>query len=117
MTRTQTTASILAFAAAVAIASPVLAAPLTLWGDDEKVAATVAYQDAELRTPEGAAKVAGRIRTAARQVCGGGDPVVASGARFQRCQHKVIDHALASLDAPLVADALGRAPATSLAKR
>jgi UrcA family protein len=110
-------ASGVAFVAAAAIASPVLAAPLTLWGDDEKVVATVAYQDAELHTSDGAAKVAGRIRVAARHVCGGNDPVVAASHRFARCQHTVIDQAIASLDAPLVADALGRAPAAALAHR
>jgi UrcA family protein len=111
--------SALALAAALTAtaASPAFAAPLAIWGDDEKVAAKVAYEDADLRTTAGAAHIAFRIRTAARQVCGGDNPVVASGVRFQHCQHKAIDQAVATLEAPLVADALGRSPATKLAGR
>jgi UrcA family protein len=110
MTRTQITASALAFAVALAAAAPALAAPLAVSGDDEKVAVTVRYDDAELRSTDGAAKLAFRIRMAARQVCSGGSPLVAIGAHFQSCQHKAIDRAVATLGAPLVADALGRAP-------
>jgi UrcA family protein len=112
MTRTHMTASAVAFAAALAAAAPAFAAPLAIWGDDEKVTAKVTYNDAELRSTEGAAKLAFRIRMAARQVCGGDNPVVMTGAHFLRCQHKAIDQAVASLNAPLVADALGRAPST-----
>jgi UrcA family protein len=113
---TRISLSALTFAAVVA-ASPVLSAPLSVWNDDEKVAVKVAYQDAELRSPAGAARLAFRIRTAARQACGGDNLLVTTGFRFLRCQHRAIDQALATLDAPLVADALGRAPATAVANR
>jgi UrcA family protein len=113
MTRTRMSALALAVALTAAAVSPAVAAPI--WGDDEKVVAKVAYKDAELRTTAGAARIASRIRTAARQVCGGDNPVIASGTRFQHCQHKAIDQAIATLDAPLVANALGRSPATTLA--
>jgi UrcA family protein len=112
MTRISLTALALA---AFAAATPAFSAPLSVWGDDERITAKVSYDTADLRSADGAARIAFRIRIAARQVCGGGNPLVASGARFQHCQHQSIDQALATLNAPLVADALGRTPATTLA--
>ena len=117
MTRTQTTASILVFAAALAAGAPAFAGPLSVRSDDETTSVTVRYDDTETRTAEGASKLAFRIRMAARKVCGGDNPVVVSGSGFQHCQHRAIDRALASLGAPLVADALGRAPTSAVAAR
>ena len=106
-----------ALTAAFVAATPAFAAPLFVRGDDEKVTAKVIYRDAELRTPAGAAQVARRIRTAARQVCGGDNVMMVSSYLFMPCQHRAIDQAIATLGAPLVADALGRAPAARLADR
>ena len=117
MTRTQLTTAALAAAAVFSAAPATFAAPLAIGGGGEKVIAKVRYDDEDLRTAQSAARLALRIRIAARQVCGGDNPVVASGSHFQSCQHKAIDQALASLNAPLVADALGRAPANTLATR
>jgi UrcA family protein len=58
----------------------------------------------------GAKALALRIRVAAAQVCGGEDPVVRLGDGFYRCQEASIGRAVATLDSPLLADALGRAP-------
>jgi UrcA family protein len=97
-----------ALAAALAVTGPAFAAPVSVWSDDEKVSAKVTYAGSELRSAKGASDLARRIRLAARQVCGGNNVLVATGRRFQTCQRDVIDRAVRSLDAPLVAEALGR---------
>jgi UrcA family protein len=113
-----TQASFRAFAVAAALAAtgPAFAAPVSVWSEDEQVYAKVTYADSELRSAKGAADVARRIRSAARRVCGGEDSVLlAMSRRFQTCQRDVIDRAVRRLDAPLVAEALGRG--TNLAGR
>lgn len=104
-------------AAALSVATPALATPLSIWGDDEVNVVRVAYRPDDLHTAAGAAKLAYRIRLAAGRVCGGDAPLVAGSSHFQRCRGRAIDRALAALNAPLVADALGRAPAPALAGR
>jgi UrcA family protein len=118
MTRRQSTASLLTVAVAIAaVSTPALATPLCVWANDERVSVIVHYQDAELQTPAGAAKLASRVRSAAFKVCGGSDPLIFMGAGFGRCQRTAIDRAVATLNAPLVADALGRETGAALAKR
>ena len=117
MTRTHPLAATLTVAAALAAAAPAFAGAQAIWGGDEKVTVTVHYSDADLRNPAGAMRLAERIRLAARRVCGGDDPVVAVGVRFPACQHRAIDRALATIDAPLLADALGRPGNPALATR
>jgi UrcA family protein len=116
MTRMQITASIVALAALVC-AAPAFAEPLKVSDADEKVSVVVHYSDADLHSISGAARMAARIRSAARQVCGGDDPVMTLSNSFPACEHRAVDRALASLDAPLVADALGRAPRSAVAAR
>ena len=108
---TRTLLSALTLCAALAAAGSSAAA------DRELVTAKVAYAHAELTTQAGAADVAARIRQAARQACGGANPLVASGGRFQDCQRRAIARAARHLDAPLVNAALGRIGSTMLADR
>ncbi len=104
-------------AIAVIAGAPASAAPLPVWDDDATVSVTVHYQRAELGTQAGAARLAQRIRLAAREVCGGGDPLARMQFNFDACRRHAIDRAIATLDAPLLADALGRVPAAALAAR
>jgi UrcA family protein len=68
----------------------------------------VRYTPAEAASPEGAQRIAFRIRVAADQACGGANVLVRVGGNFHRCRHEAIDRALRELGAPLVADAMGR---------
>jgi UrcA family protein len=118
MTRISITALAVAAAVCGATAAFAAAAPLCVWADDQKVSVVVHYQDAELRTPAGAAKLAHRIRSAAFKVCGGADdPIILTSSDYQRCERQAVDRSVATLGAPLVADALGRPFATALAGR
>jgi UrcA family protein len=77
-------------------------------GDAESV---VLAKTADLRSPDGAKEVALRVRVAAEAVCGGdSDPVLRSGDGFGRCREAAIDRAVGGLDAPMLAEALGRSP-------
>jgi UrcA family protein len=68
-------------------------------------------KNADLRSPSGAKEAALRVRVAADKVCGGDrDPVLRSGDGFGRCREAAIDRAIGSVDAPLLAEALGRSP-------
>jgi UrcA family protein len=95
----------------------ILTAPASAAPDPTKVATgKLHYVEADLRTRAGAKAFAGRLRVAAAHVCGDDDIVLKTGFRFYRCQERVLDDALARLDAPLVAEALGRNP-SALARR
>jgi UrcA family protein len=116
-TLTHRAACVTALAGALAVAAPAVSAPLTFCDSDEQVTVVVHYVDADLRSPKAAARLANRVRSAARRVCGGDDPVVATGVNFAACQDQAIDRALATLDAPLLVDALGRGPNATVAHR
>ena len=63
---------------------------------------------AEMQTVKGARKVALRLRIAAATVCGGDDPISRLSEDFPKCREDAIDRAISGLNAPLVAEALGR---------
>jgi UrcA family protein len=98
----------IAFAAAAIGASLAMDAAAA----DRKAPATrtVTYAEADLRTAAGARALAFRIRQAAMQVCGGDSLLVRTGTGFYRCTRDTTDHAIAGLNAPLVRQALQRAP-------
>jgi UrcA family protein len=63
--------------------------------------------DADLHTPAGARKLAFRIRVAAYKVCEGGLPHGREAADFDTCRQTAIQRAIAGVDAPMLAQALG----------
>lgn len=73
----------------------------------ETISRSVKYSKAELSTPDGAGRVAARIRYAADHVCGGDSLILRTTRSFERCRRQTLDRAVAELNAPLVAEALG----------
>ena len=67
----------------------------------------IKVKGAELSTPDGARRVALRLRVAAYQVCGGYAPNGREAADFDACRQSAIQRAMAGIDAPLLARALG----------
>jgi UrcA family protein len=74
-------------------------------------AVRIKVTDADLYTPSGAQKLAVRIRMAASTVCGRDLPVA-----FDQCRHVAMQHAIAGVDAPLLAEALGLSETKALAQ-
>jgi len=62
---------------------------------------------ADLNTPDGAQRLAFRIRVAAYNVCGGNFPLGRYAADFDDCRQSAIEHSVAGIDAPVLARALG----------
>jgi UrcA family protein len=62
---------------------------------------------ADLNTPDGARKLALRLRTAAYKVCVGDYPHGREAADFDRCRQSAIERAVAGINAPVLARALG----------
>jgi UrcA family protein len=94
-----------AIAAIVAAAGAVHAQPSV--GEAVRIKVT----DADLYTPSGAQKLAVRIRVAASTVCGRDLPVA-----YDQCRHVAMQHAIAGVDAPLLAQALGLGENRTLAQ-
>ncbi len=114
MTRSNLTTSAAAFCAALSLAGAAAAAPAS--GADTLTHA-VRYTPASLNTTAGAKDFAQRLKNAAYDVCGGEARISHISDSFARCREAAIDRALAGVNAPLVAQALGRAPSTALAER
>jgi UrcA family protein len=78
----------------------------------EPASVVVRTDDVNLHTSSGARLMALRIRNAAAVACGGDvEPValrVSDG--FIRCREAAVDRAVRDLNAPMLADALGRSP-------
>jgi UrcA family protein len=92
-------------------AAPASAASVYMYGESGRNAVTLKYADSDIRTVQGAKALALRVRVAAAQVCGGDElPIVRTGDQFTWCRDAAINRAIAGIDAPLLADALGRAP-------
>ena len=102
-------AAVLGACAALTLGGAAAAAPTD---PTDRVDVIVKTSDVDLRTPDGAKLMALRIRNAAAEACGRqAFPVtVLFSDGFIRCREDAIDRAVATLNAPLVADALGRAP-------
>ena len=62
---------------------------------------------AELSTPDGARKVAFRLRVAAYTVCGGYSPHGREATDFDQCRQSAIERAVSGINAPVLARALG----------
>jgi UrcA family protein len=101
-------AGALTLSAALALGVPSCAGSLAMPGDEERNVIRLKYAEADLQTVRGAKALALRLRVAAAEVCGGESPLVRTGGQFPRCREAAIDRAIATLNAPLLADALGR---------
>ena len=77
----------------------------------------VPYTDLDLNSGAGAQRMARRVEQAADRVCGGS--LLRQGSpRLAQCRRQAIGGAMASLDAPLVRQALNVSPVrTTLARR
>ena len=103
----------LALSAIAAASEPASAAKVYMYGQSGRSVVTLKYADADLHTAQGAKALALRVRVAAAHVCGGDElAIVRTGEQFTWCRDAAIDRALAGVDAPLLAAALGRAPRT-----
>jgi UrcA family protein len=71
---------------------------------------TIRFRFADLQTADRARDVARRIRTAARYVCEGDDPIIRTSSGFDLCVSASVRQAISGLDAPLLAQALGVTP-------
>lgn len=100
---------------ALTLAASATAGDLDVYGGAERMAVNVKVTDSDLHTLAGAKALALRIRVATAQVCGGEDPVIRDSDGFARCQEASIARAVATLNSPLLADALGR-PTQTLAR-
>jgi len=107
-------AGALTLSAALALAAPSNAGNPTIAGDDQRNVITLKYAEADLQTIRGAKALAFRLRVAAADVCGGENPLVRTGNQFAKCREAAIDQAIATLNAPLLADALGRRNASNI---
>ncbi|HVN00146.1 MAG TPA: UrcA family protein [Caulobacteraceae bacterium] len=82
------------------------------------VSQTVRFHDLDTSTSAGAERLAFRIRTAARSLCGGDNPAVRSGLGFEVCVRNSVEHAAMRLDNPMVSAALHVAgPQSAYARR
>jgi len=78
----------------------------------ESTSVVVRTDDVNLHTAAGARLMALRIRNAAASACGGEvEPVaIRFSDGFVRCRDAAVERAVRDLNAPMVADALGRSP-------
>lgn len=74
---------------------------------DQSDAVRIKVTSADLNTPDGARKLAFRLRVAAYRVCGGDVPLGRYAADFDACRQSAVEHAVARIDAPVLARALG----------
>jgi UrcA family protein len=107
-------AGALTLSAALTLGVPACAGSPAMAGDEERNVVRLKYAEADLQTVQGAKALALRLRIAAADVCGGESPLVRTGGQFARCREAAIDRAIAALDAPLLADALGRRISSSI---
>lgn len=99
--------------AVLAAGAPANAASVFMYGEDGRSVVALKYADADLHTARGAKALALRVRVAAAHVCGGDElAIVRTGDQFTWCRNAAIDRAIADVNAPLLADALGRSPRT-----
>src|SRR5580658_2604547 len=104
----------LVLSAALALGAPSSAGTSVMTGGDQRSVIRLKYAQADLQTVRGAKALALRLRIAAADVCGGEFALVRTGNQFARCREAAIDRAITTLNAPLLADALGRRTSPSL---
>jgi|HubBroStandDraft_2_1064218.scaffolds.fasta_scaffold250637_2 UrcA family protein len=103
----------LALSAVLAVGAHAHAGGVDIYEEGGRSVVTLKYVDADIHTVRGARSLAMRVRVAAASVCGADVlPIVRTGDQFARCRNAAIDRAIAGLNAPLLADALGRSPRT-----
>lgn len=100
-------AGALTLSAALALGAPSGVGSPAMAGDEQRNVIRLKYAEADLQTVRGAKALALRLRVAAAEVCGGEDPLVRTGSQFARCREAAIDRAIATMNAPLLAQALG----------
>jgi UrcA family protein len=84
--------------------------------DESPPSKTVKFADLNIQTPEGAKVLYHRIRVAASQVCGDGDPIMRDAVRV--CTDTAIDNAVKKVNAPyLTALRFGNKPNVQLASK
>lgn len=96
-----------ALCAALAVAASANAAGLAAQGEN---AIKLHYTDGEIHSAEGAKVLARRIREAADKTCNAEAPFADALVAEAKCRETAISRAISDLNAPLVADALGRSP-------
>ena len=106
-----------AICAVFAITAPAMAASASGSDDTGRATRVLGYTSADLYTVSGARRLASRIKFAAASVCASSDPLEYMDDGLTTCRREAIDRALATLNAPLVAQALGRSPLSSMAQR
>ena len=99
-------ASLVALAALGAMAAPAAAAPAA---EKIRLVEHVSYADLDLSRDADAQRLLTRLRRAAADVCENGDLRLARQAQARSCRHAAIKHAVAELEAPLVAQAFATA--------
>jgi|HubBroStandDraft_1064217.scaffolds.fasta_scaffold871133_1 UrcA family protein len=97
----------LALSAALVMGAATSAADLAVNGQSEG-AIKLHYAQADLHSVQGAKAMARRIREAADEACGSVALFAANPGVEHECREAAIDRAVKDLNAPLVADALGR---------
>jgi UrcA family protein len=72
--------------------------------DSSTVSVRVSYSDLNLSSPDGAKAVLRRITQAAKGICGAEPSSADLGGRwaYSRCVKQIVDHAVTSLDQPMV---------------
>ncbi len=106
-----------AICAVFAITAPAVAASASGSDDTSRATRVVRFATADLYTAAGARRLASRIKFAAASVCASSDPLEYMNDGLTTCREEAIDGALAKLNAPLLAQALGRSPLSSFAQR
>ena len=101
-------ADALTLSAALAFGAPSNASSPVPAGDEQRSIVKLKYAGDDLQTVRGAKALAPRLRVSAADVCGGEFPLVRTGDQFARRREAAVDRAIATLNAPLLAQALGR---------
>jgi len=100
-----------ALSATLAMVASANAEGLPAQGQDQGAAIKLQYAQADLHSTQGAQALARRIRDAADQACSAEAPFADALVVESKCREATINRVIRDLNAPLVADALGRSPA------
>ena len=99
-TQNRSTGSSLLAGIALAMVSSSLALPVAAEPFSPAPQKVVSYADLDLSRSEGATTLYGRLRMAAKQVCGDRGRRVEEIARWEACYQHAMDEAVASVDKP-----------------
>jgi len=101
----------IALSAALAMGAAASASDLAVNGQNEGVI-KLHYAEADLHSVQGAKAMSRRIREAADEACSAVAPFAANAGVESDCRAAAIDRAVKDLNAPMVADAIGRMSST-----